>query len=177
MRSPAFVSENRIYPDKDTAIVVLTNLEATSAARLIADRVSELVLTPDPVDASVRQMFLGLQKGVLDRTRLTPDLNDYFTALTIGDFATSLGPLGTPSRFAPTYRRRAAAAWSFEATAPPSANARSMSPSISRPQTGTSSSSWCRRPIEAHGRALAGTGELKRRPCSKGAIGNQRREP
>ena len=94
-----FVSENRIYPDEKAAIVVLTNIEANGAAKMIADRIADLVLPPDPIDAEVKAVFFGLQKGQLDRSRLAPNLNDYFTPQTVRDFAASLGPLGKPYLF------------------------------------------------------------------------------
>jgi len=94
-----FVSENRIYPDDKAAIVVLTNIEANGAAKMIADRIADLILPPDPLDARIKGVFFGLQKGALDRSLLAPNLNDYFTPTTVGDFAASLGPLGAPYQF------------------------------------------------------------------------------
>ncbi len=94
-----FVSDNRIYPDDKIAIVVLTNIEANGAAKSIADRIVDLVLPPDPIDAEVKAMFFQLQKGALDRGPLTSNLSDYFTAQTVGDFKASLGPLGQPHLF------------------------------------------------------------------------------
>jgi D-alanyl-D-alanine carboxypeptidase len=94
-----FVSENRIYPDEKAAIVVLTNIEANGAAGQIADRIADLILPPDPIDAEVKATFFDLQHGKLDRSRLAPNLDDYFTTTTVKDFASSLGPLGKPYLF------------------------------------------------------------------------------
>ena len=94
-----FVSENRIYPTEKAAIVVLTNIEANGAAKSIADRISDLILPADPIDTTVKTLFFGLQKGQLDRSGLAPNLCDYFTAQTLSDFASSLGPLGAPYLF------------------------------------------------------------------------------
>jgi CubicO group peptidase (beta-lactamase class C family) len=94
-----FVSENRIYPDEKAAVVVLTNIEANGAADMIADRISDLILPPDKIDAEVKRVFFGLQAGKLDRNLLAPNLSDYFTPTTVGDFASSLGPLGAPYLF------------------------------------------------------------------------------
>ncbi len=94
-----FVSENIVYPDQKAAIVVLTNIEANRAASTLAGRIADMILPPDPIDAEVKAMFAGLQKGRLDRARLAPNLNDYFTPTTVGDFAASLGPLGEPFLF------------------------------------------------------------------------------
>ena len=94
-----FVSENRIYPDEKAAIVVLTNIEANGAAKMIADRITDVILPPDPLDAKIEGVFFGLQKGELDRSLLASNLNDYFTPTTVGDFSRSLGPLGKPYLF------------------------------------------------------------------------------
>jgi D-alanyl-D-alanine carboxypeptidase len=98
-----FVSENRIYPDEKAAIVVLTNIEANGAADLIADRIADVILPSDPLDAKVKGVFFALQKGQLDRSLLAANLNDYFAPTTVSDFASSLGPLGVPY----TFQRRA----------------------------------------------------------------------
>jgi CubicO group peptidase (beta-lactamase class C family) len=94
-----FVSENRIYPEEKAAIVVLTNIEANGAADMIADRIADMILPPDPTDAKVKALFFGLQKGEIDRSSLAPNLSDYFTTTTVKDFGDSLGPLGTPYLF------------------------------------------------------------------------------
>jgi len=94
-----FVSENRIYPEEKAAIVVLTNIEANGAADMIADRIADMILPPDPIDAKVKALFFGLQKGEIDRSGLAPNLSDYFTTTTVKDFGDSLGPLGTPYLF------------------------------------------------------------------------------
>jgi D-alanyl-D-alanine carboxypeptidase len=94
-----FVSENRIYPDEKAAIVVLTNIEANGAAKMIADRIADLILPPDQIDAEVKAVLSGLQNGQLDRSELAANLNDYFSEQTVRDFAASLGPLGKPYLF------------------------------------------------------------------------------
>jgi D-alanyl-D-alanine carboxypeptidase len=94
-----FIAENRVYPDDKAAIVVLTNTETTGAAASIADRIADVILPGDPIDAEVKAVFAGLQRGALDRSQLAPNLNDYFTTQTVADFASSLGPLGTPYQF------------------------------------------------------------------------------
>ncbi len=98
-----FVAENMVFPDDKVAVAVLTNEEASSAASAIAKAVLPLVL---PVSAQVvsdgaaaaevqaRAMLAGLEEGKLDRGLLTPDCNFYFSDVAIGDFASSLKPLG-----------------------------------------------------------------------------------
>ena len=47
-------------------------------------------------------MYRGLQKGDLDRSKLAPNLDDYFDAQVLSDFKNSLGPLGEPLTFQQT---------------------------------------------------------------------------
>ncbi len=101
-----FVAENVVYPDDKIAIAVLTNEEASSAATSIARAIAPMLLTP-PVQAQeapdaataraeeqARMILAGLQKGKLDRGLFTADCNFYFSKQAIGDFQSSLGPLG-----------------------------------------------------------------------------------
>jgi CubicO group peptidase (beta-lactamase class C family) len=98
-----FVAANAIYPDDKVAIAVLTNQEASSAASGILQAVSTLVLAPVPVaatnehaaaEAQVKAILARLQQGSIDRSLFTPDCNFYFSDETIGDFESSLAPLG-----------------------------------------------------------------------------------
>jgi D-alanyl-D-alanine carboxypeptidase len=108
-----FVAENLVYPDDKAAMVVLTNEEANPAAIYMARKVLPMVLgiTPQPAaqkvasvdappkadpqaEAQVKEMLAGLQDGKLDRKLLTSDGNFYFSKQAIGDFASSLKPLG-----------------------------------------------------------------------------------
>jgi D-alanyl-D-alanine carboxypeptidase len=104
-----FHSMNALYPEDSAAIAVLTNGEG-AAARTIVDGVEKLLFTPvtDPGAATslvrARALFTGLQTGNIDRSAMTPALNDYFSEAVLLDFARSLGPLGeigefTQSRF------------------------------------------------------------------------------
>ncbi len=100
-----FVAENMVFPDDKVAIAVLTNEEASSAASSIARAIIPLVLAP-PAKASVadagkaaaeaqaKTILSGLQAGKIDRALFTDNCNFYFSAQTIGDFASSLAPLG-----------------------------------------------------------------------------------
>lgn len=100
-----FVAENVVYPDDKVAIAVLTNEEASSAASAIAKAISSLVLTA-PVQAKgedagkvaaetqAKAILSGLEAGKLDRSLFTDDGNFYFSKVAIGDFKSSLGPLG-----------------------------------------------------------------------------------
>jgi D-alanyl-D-alanine carboxypeptidase len=99
-----FTAENIVFPDDRAAVVVLTNQDATPAAAAIGQAVGQLLFTSEDAEtaartAQARQIFEGLQKGTLDRSLFTGDGNAYFSAQAIHDFASSLGPLGAPSRF------------------------------------------------------------------------------
>jgi D-alanyl-D-alanine carboxypeptidase len=96
-----FTANNTVYPDDRTAIVVLTNLDATSATDQIVSRISSLLFAAsDPATeaavAQARQIFAGLQQGKIDRSLFTSNANAYFSEQALKDFETSLGPLGTP---------------------------------------------------------------------------------
>jgi D-alanyl-D-alanine carboxypeptidase len=98
-----FVAANAIYPDEKIAVAVLTNQEASPAAGRIQRAVAALLLPAAPVAApvssaasevQVKGILTGLQQGKIDRSLFTPDCNFYFSQETIGDFETSLAPLG-----------------------------------------------------------------------------------
>lgn len=102
-----FTATNAVYPDDRAAIAVLVNLDATSASGDIASRISNLLFaTTDPATPKAteqaRTIFAGLQKGQIDRSLFTSNANAYFSDLALEDFASSLGPLGTPQEFTQT---------------------------------------------------------------------------
>ena len=99
-----FTSENMVLPQDKVAIAVLTNQEAVGAASAIAGKLAALLagLPPSAAKQSkdqAQQIFLGLQNGKIDRALFTENCNAYFDAQAIGDFASSLKPLGTPLDF------------------------------------------------------------------------------
>ena len=99
-----FTSANIVFPEDGAAVAVLTNEDAASAATLIAFAVAPSLVTltdpqaPTKLDQAKR-IFEGLQHGTVDRSLFTDDANSYFTAEALQDFASSLGPLGTPDAF------------------------------------------------------------------------------
>jgi D-alanyl-D-alanine carboxypeptidase len=96
-----FVSDNVILPDDGLAVVVLTN-HMSGGAGTIASLVATTVVGTGKQNASEKEalaIYEGLQKGKIDRGLLAPNLNDYFSAETVGDFRSSLGPLGEPLIF------------------------------------------------------------------------------
>ena len=101
-----FVAENVVFPDDKVAVAVLTNEEASSAASAIARAILPLVLPPTiaaakaedtgkaAAEVQAKEILGGLIAGKIDRTLFTPDCNFYFSQQAIGDFETSLSPLG-----------------------------------------------------------------------------------
>lgn len=96
-----FVSLNTLYPAQGVAISILTNAETSTEALIKA--VESAVFAPtakaaierDPAsEAAVKAVIADLQKGRLDRKRIAPNLNFYFTDQVIADYKTSLAPLG-----------------------------------------------------------------------------------
>ena len=99
-----FTASNRVYPDDRAAIVVLTNQDATTAAGAISQAIGRLLFAVQDATtrakvAEARRIFEGLQRGTIDRSLFTEDGNAYFDDVALHDFATTLGPLGTPQAF------------------------------------------------------------------------------
>jgi D-alanyl-D-alanine carboxypeptidase len=99
-----FTARNEVYPDDHVAIVVLTNMDATGTPEQIASSISKTIFaSTDPATPKtteqMRKIFDELQKGRIDRAQFTSNANAYFDDQAIKDFASSLGPLGTPQEF------------------------------------------------------------------------------
>ena len=101
-----FLSDNLVYPDEKAAVVVLTNSWSGNAQTAIAKAVVQAVLPPPPADvadtaaiARARAVLDQLRKGAIDRTLLTEDADYYFTGIVLGDYKSSLVPLGNPTAF------------------------------------------------------------------------------
>jgi len=104
-----YTTSNRVYPDHGAAIVVFTNIYpgAADAAGKIAQRIANIILprvdtAETPPDGLARRIYEGLVKGTIDRSLFTPSANAYFTQEVVSDYASSLGPLGSPREFTPT---------------------------------------------------------------------------
>ena len=96
-----FVSDNVVLVNDGVAVSVLTNQEAVSAAETIAALIAPIVTSVPrkPEEAQAIAIYHDLQQGKIDRSILAPNLSDFFTAETIGDYKASLGPLGEPLSF------------------------------------------------------------------------------
>jgi D-alanyl-D-alanine carboxypeptidase len=95
-----FVASNTVLPDDHEAVAVLTNQEASSAAGAISAAIVSILQSPtvsdgtSPAEAQVKGILDGLEDGKLDRGALTENCSFYFSNETVGDFASSLKPLG-----------------------------------------------------------------------------------
>ncbi len=97
-----FVSENIVFPDDRDAVVVLTNQDASRAARLIARQITPIAFgipaaaPADPRVAEVLAMLAGLAQGHVDAARLNGAAQAYFSPQVVADYRDSLAPLGPP---------------------------------------------------------------------------------
>lgn len=108
-----FMAQQTIWLNERTAVVALSNLEAAPAASEIATAVGNILFPPasaptppppirpalpvppeSPESVKVRTLLKGLQLGQPDRALLTPTLSAYFDRDIVGDFGSSLRPLG-----------------------------------------------------------------------------------
>jgi len=99
-----FTAENMVFPDERVAVAVLTNQDAAGAATNIARAIAPLLLVSDDPQTpakleQARKIFEGLQHGMIDRSLFTDNANFYFSEQALKDFASGLGPLGTPQEF------------------------------------------------------------------------------
>ncbi len=93
-----FVSQNIVLPDDHAAVVVLTNHMASGAeeiGQLIASAITGEGSETD-AERQALAIYRQLQRGLIARPLLAPNLNDYFSDQTVADFRDSLAPLGEP---------------------------------------------------------------------------------
>lgn len=95
-----FVSDNQVLVDDGVAVAVLTNHMEGGAAQIAQLTAATVAgVKRDAEDEKAYQMYLGLQKGDVNRSLLAPNLSDYFSDEAVQDFKNSLGPLGEPLVF------------------------------------------------------------------------------
>jgi len=104
-----FLTQNSIYPDTKDAIIVFTNADFSGATDTITEGIEKIVLdSPEPQLAGegdravdVKAVYDALVSGKVDRSKFTDHLNDYFDATVLGDYRSSLTPLGPPTSIKP----------------------------------------------------------------------------
>jgi CubicO group peptidase (beta-lactamase class C family) len=99
-----FVAWNAFFPDDHVAIAVFTNQEASPAAGAIGRALTSLMIpssgtaTSADVTARAEQLaratLAALQKGTIDPARFTANAKFYFDRTALGDYKSSLAPLG-----------------------------------------------------------------------------------
>ncbi len=107
-----FVAMNMCLPNDNIAIAVLTNLDASHAAGEITQALVPVLLPPAAANTTgatssattekARVIFVGLQKGEIDRSQFTSNANFYFSQRALDDFHASLAPLGDVTSFTET---------------------------------------------------------------------------
>ena len=107
--SVGFLSQNTVYPDARAAIVVLTNADFSDATDTLTAGLAQILLParaaaaatssePDRT-ADAQALFLALAAGRPDRAVLTANASDYFDAVVLGDYRTSLAALAPLTSF------------------------------------------------------------------------------
>ena len=94
-----FLAENRLWPERGAAVVVLSNTFSSNAYMTIADRLEAILFPPVGVQTTVERLFAALQRGEPDRSAFTDNFNGYLTPQAVADYKASLGPLGAPTTF------------------------------------------------------------------------------
>ena len=100
-----FLTQNTVYPDSKDAIIVFTNADYSGATDTLTAGIEKIVLdTPEAALTGegdrlgdVRSVYDRVVAGSPDRTKFTSNLNGYFDATVLGDYRSSLAPLGAPS--------------------------------------------------------------------------------
>ena len=100
-----FLTQNTVYPDTKDAILVFTNADFSGATATLTQGIEKIVLdSAEPAlsgegdrVADVRSTYDMLVSRTLDRSKFTPNLNFYFDRTVLGDYRSSLAPLGPPT--------------------------------------------------------------------------------
>ena len=99
-----FLTQNTVYPDTKDAIIVFTNSDFSGATGTLTSGIDKIVLdSPEPTLANegdrladARAIYDMVVSGKIDPAKFTPNLNYYFDPTTLGDYRSSLAPLGEP---------------------------------------------------------------------------------
>ena len=103
-----FTAHNIVFPEARMAVAVLVNEDSVEASSDIARKIAALLFREADAgkqEDQSREIFAALQQGKIDRSLFTDNCNRYFTEQAVKDFASSLGPLGTPTEFTQTYKQ------------------------------------------------------------------------
>lgn len=103
-----FTAHNIVFPEARIAVVVLVNEDSVEASGDIARKIAALLFRETDAgkqEDQSREIFASLQQGKINRALFTGNCNSYFTEQALKDFASSLGPWGTPKEFTQTYKQ------------------------------------------------------------------------
>jgi len=103
-----FTAHNMVFPDARMAVVVLVNEDSVDASSDIARKIAALLFREADAgkqEDQSREIFAALQQGKINRALFTDNCNAYFTEQALKDFASSLGPLGSPTEFTQTNKQ------------------------------------------------------------------------
>jgi len=103
-----FTAQNTVFPDARMAVVVLVNEDSVAASGDIARQIAALLFREADAgkqEDQSREIFAALQQGRINRALFTDNCNSYFTEQALKDFASSLGPLGSPTEFTQTNKQ------------------------------------------------------------------------
>lgn len=94
-----FLALNTLFPSKNVGVVVLSNEDGVNMISPVMREVASEFIDPEnPAavrqDRQVRSILESLQQGRIDRSLFTANANSYFTDLSLGDYRSSLLPLG-----------------------------------------------------------------------------------
>jgi len=94
-----FLASNTVFPDKNAAVIVLSNEDGLGMIGTISRQVFTLLLSANSApaighDQLVRQVLEGLQQGELQQELFTDDARAYFSDTAIRDYKASLEPMG-----------------------------------------------------------------------------------
>ena len=97
-----FTAHNIVFPEARMAVVVLVNEDSVEASGDIARNIAALLFREADAgkqEDQSREIFAALQQGKINRGLFTDNCDSYFTEQALKDFASSLGPLGSPTEF------------------------------------------------------------------------------
>lgn len=103
-----FTAHNLVFPDARIAVVVLVNEDSVDASGDLARKIAALLFREADAgkqEDQSREIFAALQQGKINRALFTDNCNRYFSGQALKDFASSLGPLGSPTEFTQTYKQ------------------------------------------------------------------------
>jgi len=87
-------TENRVWPEQRTALTVMVNADWGALPAAIAERISHILFPPSGADGEALAFFAALQRGTIDRNKLTANAQSYFTPEALSDAAQGLSKIG-----------------------------------------------------------------------------------